>query len=1521
MYLELDGTENVMEARKLDDIVNVRYTRDKLNLPTDDADKFHGRMVFYLNTSLDGIAKVLTNKHPKIRNLGNAYITYYYDFISIPTCFEAPGIRKTGITKAVAKRDRSTRYTLMGERMENIKTPFAMNLAQKRNMIYDLNPIIDAMRSNKKLAKMTMLRRVNMFFDSIKRAVNQTADKGDYKGHAIFIDLDEYNAKKSIDQYHFLTYLLFLLKKSEKIIEQYKADYDVLFYTRNGYILFNMDTDLIKSNYGKLVRLVSKLKPAIAATDIADNASKEDIAKQVNVKAGFTGNEEDEDEDIDDTYIDISYNMGGSDNNPTLPVQKSKADKPEVLPITPESDVVKKAESKMDADDESDATVDQILADAESDAELKKELANVIIDSNKGKGSTPSSKRDALLRERQKNVMIKNKTLEELTKETAVPKIEVTKVKRSPVVNENIKEVKFANFQKTYNEEMMESDLAKTFEMFNDKTINMNLIKVDVKDTSDTLNLKDTYRLVFEDEFRRRHTITVDIPKFVDDKHLYINGGTKMIETQITALPVIKTDEDTVRINTNYNKLTIVRKGNKVTPNTERFRKLVEGDNGWKVERGNNVDANRGKLTCLEYDWLAERYNRVSKGNIHFVFNVDALMNETGNKYQSTLDKILIGYKKSAKGIEPIFYDKNNPDNTDIISTMVLHAQPEYYDEFKKMSAGKKYIYTTTSIMRKEIPTVVLLCFFEGLSGTIKKFNDPNVKFVDKKSNQDNYMYIQLADGYLQYPMSDMEACILFNGLTSFTTANYTLSDLDNQQTYIDILIEVCGDGYVAGALVNFYDFMIDPKTLTILKLLSLPTDIVSLIIYANNLLADNQYQNDLNLCNYRLRNNEIVSAILYKQLSIAYARYRATARNSNPSKMSVDRGCVIKALQELPTVQDYPYLGPMTELKMSYLASMKGYAGMNNDEAYKMDKRAYDPSMIGVVGVSTDNAKNCGKERHLVLEPKITNALGMIDLTDPKDIDSLDDTQLETALEMLNPGGLMHDDPVRTAMATKQRGHAIPVKEQSPLLVSNGLDATVQYRTTNYYSYVADQDGEVTDFDTRKKLMTITYKDGTKKCIDLYPRMAKNGGAGMYLKSELQTTFKQGDKFQAGAILAFDPFYYKNNDFFGNRLTFGSLTKTAIMSNSATYEDSDFFTKKFSKAMSSKITMCKRVIIGKNSNIEHIVKVGDHVGVGDELIRFETSYDDAEMNKLLAGIRDDLHEAIVSLGKTRITTKYEGTIEDVICYPAVPYEEMSPSLAKTSRDCIQLDASRMAYLNKVDPGNPESPYKAGVMMTRPTGVVKPDAYGKIDGEDVTDAVMFKFFITYLDELSDGDKVVHMTANKATLGDMIPEGFEPYSEFRPYEEISVLQPPSAILQRGTPSIEPTMLYYKALIELKRKQYEILTGHSWNERQRKENAYMDNKRGFVVGESTEADDDIWDDWEIHNYLSHDDNGNIKAIDLYEKGETIADFPDGHGPITIKDRLVIDKNNPNVMITSEGLVALETILPGENLRVTD
>lgn len=1488
LYPEIQPT---LEAVSIDKVIPMRYSRDKLRLPSGEEDRMHGYVTYFCNTSQDGIAKVLNNIHPRIINIGKPYKSYYYDYLPLYKFVNAPGVQNTGITRVIGKRDRVVYYTGIKERVEGIRTPITLEAAKGLNLIYDLDPYIRAFKNVKRLRKMSIVQRVSVFFKSMNQFMERPL-RG-YQGNTIFVDLDEYATKKSLNEYHFLTYLLLLLKRRAEFMVTFKSNYQIIFYTARGYIEFRMNEDLIRENYGKLSMMVKRLKPEIDPNTVVDYVEKEDISMKINIAAGFTGGIDSDEDDSDEE---------------------------EELPVKPDSKIVDSVKKSIpDDEDDTDATVDTILSDADSDEKLKEELADVIIAKNKGSKTNASTKRDALLRERQKSVTIKGKTIQELTTDVNIKPLEKTEVKNPMIVNQNIKNVSYANFQKTYNDSLLSSDIADVLTMFNGKTIDMNVIKVDVEDTSNTLNLMETYTVVFEDEFRRRHTVKVNIPKFIDNKYLYINGGIKTIETQITALPVIKTDEDTVRINTNYNKLTIIRKGAKINPNMERFKKLiVDPDSKWVIRKGDNSEANRGELTCLEYDTMAAKYNSISRGNIHFVFNVAQLMEETDHKFTSTLDKILIGYKKTGSKIEPIYYDKKNPDHVDMISTMMLAAQPEYYDEFKKLSAGKKYVHTTTTIMRKEIPTVVLLCFFEGISTVVRKFNDPDVKFVDKKSNSDNYMYIRFVDGYLQYPMSNLEACILFNGLTSFTTANYTVSDLDNQQTYIDVLVEVCGDGYVAGALVNFYDFMIDPITLELLELLSLPTDLVSLIIYANNLLADNQYRSDINLNNYRLRNNEIVPAILYKQMAIAYARYRATARNSNPIKMSVDPNCVIKALQALPTVQDYPYLGPMTEIKMNYLASMKGYAGMNNDEAYKEDKRAYDESMVGVVGVSTDNAKNCGKERHLVLEPKVLNARGMLELTDPKDIDKLNDTQLETALEMLNPGGLLHDDPVRTAMATKQRGHAIPTAKQSPMLVTTGLDATIQYRTSNDYSVVAEEDGKVIDMDPKTKLMTIEYKSGKKRCIDLYPKMAKNGGAGFYLKNELATTFKKGNSFKKGDILAFDPYYYNNNEFFGNRLTFGCLVKTAIMSDSATYEDSDFFTKKLSRTMAAKITMCKRVTIGKNANVDFIVKPGDTVKVGDELIRFETSYNDSEMNQLLAGIRDDLHEAIVSLGKTRILAKYEGTIEDVICYPAVPVEEMSASLGKVVKNCLANDKARMNHLNKVDPSAKNSPYKAGVLMNRPTGVVEPDAYGKIDGEDVTDSVMFKFFITYLDELSDGDKITHQTANKSTLGDMIPEGFEPYSEFRPYEEISLLQPPSAILQRGTASIEPSMLHYKGLIELKRKQYEILTGESWNEKDRRENPYMDHtKRASQESILTE---DQWQMLESLYDLRETTDGVLQTTRFYSKGDIILRGFAGINLESFGTKIAVhDSVNVEYDHIENCLIAKEAIYPGEILRM--
>lgn len=68
--------------------------------------------------------------------------------------------------------------------------------------------------------------------------------------------------------------------------------------------------------------------------------------------------------------------------------------------------------------------------------------------------------------------------------------------------------------------------------------------------------------------------------------------------------------------------------------------------------------------------------------------------------------------------------------------------------------------------------------------------------------------------------------------------------------------------------------------------------------------------------------------------------------------------------------------------------------------------------------------------------------------------------------------------------------------------------------------------------------------------------------------------------------------------------------------------------------------------------------------------------------------------------------------------------------------------------------------------------------------------------------------VTYFTALKSTIGMTIPEGYEPWSEFRPEEEVSAFIAPAAILARMTPSVFLTLTGNKVLVELKRKLQDI-----------------------------------------------------------------------------------------------------------------
>lgn len=1540
--------KSVMELRQLEDIEDFTVRKEKLSLPRKNGSN-KGMFICFLNTSQDGIVRILNNDHPMLINQSSTYKGYYYDFIRLRTAIKSPRIKNPGKTKSDLKTERIKDYGVIQSSIKNILTPKAIGVLAGKNFIYDMEPLTRLMKYQEKLKKIPLLERLKLYFKSIG-ALYDSLQFSNYERGPIFINLDEYDPRCPLSDFSFYDLMMIMLKKSDNVIEKIMADVPdmkVLFYTEKGYILINTKEDFKRANYSKLMNFTRRIKPNLmGAEEKFDKVIKADYDEKINMRMNLTGNLDMGDEETSkDETPSIAADMVAKKvelvKDKEADSEEEKAEEKKKLKAESKKTI---GEDEID-DDEKDA-IDDTIDEIENDEDLKVKYIKSITDKKRGTKSEASLKRDALLRERQMKIKMNGKTIGELVADIPdPPKIPEVKISTDTTDNESLKNVKFYNFEKAYIDECYDRDMARALTCFNDKGINVNVTDIKVEDTSTEMVYQDTYTVEFEDENRKRHSIKVNIPKLVDDKFLIINGKKRVIEKQLVGLPVIKTGPDEVQIVTNYNKLWITRVGTRFNPNMERFKKVVvdkdkqpEGTS-IRVYKGDNSIINQPYITCLEYDELASRFNKIIINDCTFVFSVDMLKDELGDKYQDgTLDKLIIGYRGKQK--TPIIYNTKNPDHQDMVSLIVQESMPDYYDEFKKLSSGRKYVHNVVKIMEKIVPVIFIVSFFEGLTTVVQKFNmldDSNqVEFVDSKSNQDNYMYVQFADGYLRYPMNNLSACVLFNGFTDLILKDFTIADMDDRETYIEIFERLLGSGYYAGGFINFYDFMIDYKTLDILKLLNYPEDIVSLIIYASNLLADSSFSIDTDPSLYRLRDVEIIPAILYKELSTAYSRYRKTANNANPVKISVDPDCVIKTLNKLPTVDSYSTLSPIVEVKQFGVTSMKGYHGMNKDRAYSEEKRNYHDNMVGLIGISTDISGNCGKERHLVVEPNVVNAYGMLDIEGRDKAKDMDATKLMTTEEMTYPMGVAHDDPNRTAMTSKQSCHAIPVMDQCPCLITNGFDSTIQYRTSNDFSYVALQDGEVIDRDDDANIMIIKYKDGTIHAIDLDNKTVQNGGGGFYLQNKLDTTFKKGDKFKKDAILAFDRHYYKDTGVLGNKLTYGTLVKSACLSNMATYEDSTWSTYRISRAMSTNITMKEvSVVIGKNSNIDFVVKKGDQVHNGDDLIRYDTSYSDGEMNELLNNIRADLQEDIVSLGKTKYTTKHDGVVADIRVYPAIDKSEMSPSLRKFVDSVQSHEKKRRKFMDKYD-SNKNSVYRKGIYFTDSVETMQADQYGKIGGVDVHDGVLVEIFVTYHDEISDGDKFAHMSANKATNGYMIPRGFEPYSLLRPYEEIDIPLAPSAILQRGTPSIITVMTGYKVLIELKRSLFEILTGVDWNEKQRKDRPYMDVHTKKVTTESvTESStmsgfdsekismvSDRMDVLESVFDIGKGSDGKYEATKEYSKGDIVIsglNFKDDLNRSIFESRLSTSSDGYNINIeldeTVGAYVAKDVIFYGE------
>lgn len=1016
--------------------------------------------------------------------------------------------------------------------------------------------------------------------------------------------------------------------------------------------------------------------------------------------------------------------------------------------------------------------------------------------------STITSPREYQIRSILGKIELENQSIDSLNSIVDVPLPERTRPNNITSTNPGVqKGTGFTKIEQEYEDKMMDRDIVATFMHLADLPYGFTVKDIEVTDISTVTSLMYNWKIILDNKKSgRRSTLNIRVPKMINGK-FYNNGIWNSIGKQDFPIPVLKTDKRTVMITSNYNKMTIERYDTKTLVDITALVKVVktadkpDGTNPY-VKPGSSVATNARYASTVEFDEYAKQW-------LSFV-NKEADCQILFNRMQCTraFEFVTVKEDEFCCGMinkVPVVVNINTGltrEGKSLTDTMLDTLGGDLHTKYVTMKPGKTAMYAQMRVLATNMPAGVVLCAWEGISKVLQKAH-VDYQFVDKKFRDANYFTIPFSDKSLAVK-NTIQNQLLLNGFYRISTKGHAYDEFDEPITeansiYVDIFNDLFFKKFSdLTAFITTYHFFMDEITKDVCAHFHIPTDIVSCVIYAINLLADNSHMNEGHSSLYRVRSSEIIPAIIHYHLAMAISKYNNTiGSKTRTNTLVMNPNEVLNELLEVNTVGPISALNPSIELHDREVITNKGFMGLNVDRSYTRERRSFNPSMIGKMALSSPNSANVGINRQLVCDPKLESVRGY---TSMDSVDSnFNDLQLSSFSELLTPGSISRDDAIRTAIATSQTGHIVSTEDAQPVMIANGVDEIVPSYLSDEFAYVAKEDGKVLEITDEYIIIQYT-KSKKKEAIHIGSKYSFNSGSGFYVDNKLSINVKPNASFKQNDILAYHEKYFSKDSDGIVRMNLGPIAKIAFAGSYFTYEDAGLITHKMSKRLGTKLTMMESVKIDATADIDKIVQVGDEVEIGDPLVVFGLgdTGDKSVDNFLKAFQTDSLDTA-----KRKIVAKHAGTVVDVRIYTNKSMDKLSPSLYKIISQHFKDNKKRRQILDNHDSSN--NPYKLNTLYARPTEPLKGNTI-----KGITCDVFVEIYIEHADDVSIGDKVALYGPNKQIISDVVPEGLEPYAESRPDEEISMFGAPVSIMKRMIPSVVITAAGNKVLIETKRK---------------------------------------------------------------------------------------------------------------------
>lgn len=812
-------------------------------------------------------------------------------------------------------------------------------------------------------------------------------------------------------------------------------------------------------------------------------------------------------------------------------------------------------------------------------------------------------------------------------------------------------------------------------------------------------------------------TVAFQLPRIDKNGKFQINGVRYYMRKLRSDKPIRKINPRQVALTTYYpTKLFIERCTKKTASFDDKVINMIASD---LVSENSKVTQAAYGNSYLEkqpvprmYSAIAQVYVEFTLGGIDFKFVYEEIgRNFPEFKGTANENSVPVG----RKGNSLVFMDR----------TGELLVDGRRIPSIIEMLGGKASDLPIEQVMIKilgeNIPLGIFLAYALGINGLVKLLNPtgeyPRRRIKGaKRDTTENEYEIVFADEVWVFPRETTKSSLIWGSLLAWKNSLKTMqvADLNERENFFTLFVDAGLSVRYLNEIENILDLFIDPISLDLLKEMQEPTEVVPLFARAAEMLVTDVYDSELDTSLTVIKGYERMNGQVYRTLCESIRAYRNKPVSSRAA-LDVNPFDVLTKIQQDPSVSLVEDSNVIHNLKEKENMTYSGTGGRNKRGMVRRT-RGFHSSDIGIRSEAGVDSGDVGINMYMTADPNITSLRGTVKTVDPTKVSP---TQVISTSMLISPFA-EYDDGKRVNFINIQQDHVIAIDGSCRMPVRTGYDSVVAHRADDLFSATAEQDGKVVA--VTDKVITVEYKDGSKESVRLGRRFGVVTGHSV--PHMVRTSMKVGDKFSAGALLAYNEGFFTPDGYFKS----GTLAYTALVEKNETWEDSSLVSPELAAMMMTTVGHTRVVFAKFTDEIYNLIKVGDEVDIDTILAVIQDK-------NAATSVNESSMDALNLLARPTPRAEHEGKVEQIEVIYFGDKDDMSPSIRKIA--------------DKYDKERAELVKAMGTDDAKTGEITSP---ARIEGISIDiDMIAIRIYITEKRVMSGGDKLTLSNQLKSVI--------------------------------------------------------------------------------------------------------------------------------------------------------------------------